>query len=87
MELEILKEVGSMGVGAILGSLIFLMYRRDRLTTEKRINDIHEANSDRLTMLLTKDQESREKNTEALTALSGAIRGMATRYRATDSPL
>lgn len=56
--IEIVQLAGSLGVGAFLGTLIFLMYRRDKSATEKR-----------LTKLLEEDQESRRDNTKALTEL------------------
>ena len=60
---EILQLAGSLGVGAFLGTLIFLMYRRDRTYTEKR-----------LTKLLEEDQETRKDNTKALTELTTLVR-------------
>ena len=59
MELEILEKVGSLGVGCVLGLVIFFMYRRDRKCTESR-----------LTSLIEQDQKTREANTKALTELN-----------------
>lgn len=56
--IDILQIVGSLGVGAFLGLVIFLMYRQDRKASEKR-----------LTLLLEKDQETREEYTKVLTEL------------------
>jgi len=56
--MEILQLAGSLGVGAFLGTLIFIMYRMDRKSSEKR-----------LTRLLEEDQETRRKHTEVLTEL------------------
>ncbi len=52
MENEILTAVGSLGVGAVLGVTIFLMYRQDRRCSE-----------DRLSKLIEADQKSRERAT------------------------
>ena len=57
--LDIISLVGSLGVGAFLGVIIFFMYRQDRRVSEKR-----------LTRLLEEDQKSREDNTKALTELT-----------------
>lgn len=57
--LDIISLVGSLGVGAFLGVIIFFMYRQDRRASEKR-----------LTRLLEEDQKSREDNTKALTELT-----------------
>ena len=73
---SILQIAGSLGVGCFLGTLIFLMYRRDKKTTEERIHNVHEAHSDRLAILLRKDQETREENTKALTELNILLRKM-----------
>lgn len=67
---EILQIGGSLGVGAFGMALIFMMYRKDKVATEKRIHDVHEAHSERLENLLEKDQETREDNTRALTELN-----------------
>lgn len=65
MEFELLKAVGSLGVGCILGLVIFFMYRRDRKFSESR-----------LTNLLEKDQQTREDNTKALTELIVVLRSV-----------
>ena len=76
--LQLAGQIG--GVGGLLAVIIFLMYRRDRhdtekrilfnaIETEKRIHDVHKANAERLEHLLEQDQESREANTKALTEL------------------
>ncbi len=67
---EVLQIAGSLGVGAFLGTIIFFMYRRDRRDTEKRIHQVHEAHCERMDEIINRDQESREKNTEALTELN-----------------
>ena len=67
---ELLQIGGSLGVGTFGMALIFLMYRKDKIATEKRIHDVHEAHSERLESLLEKDQETREENTKALTELN-----------------
>lgn len=58
--MEFLEAVASMGGGgAVVGVIIFLMYRQDKRATEKR-----------LTKLLEKDQETREEHTKAITELT-----------------
>ncbi len=67
---ELLQIGGSLGVGAFLGALIFLMYRKDRRDTEKRIHQVHEAHCERMDEIISRDQKSREENTKALTELN-----------------
>lgn len=71
MLLEIL-QVG--GVGAFLGLIIFLMYRRDRNTTEKMWRESKKFTEDRLTELIEKDQKTREDNTKVLTELTTLLK-------------
>lgn len=71
--MEILQIAGSLGVGAFLGLIIFLMYRRDRNATEKMWRESKKFTEDRLTDLLEQDQESREANTKALTELTTLV--------------
>lgn len=56
--IDVISLVGSLGVGALLGLVIFFMYRQDRKASEKR-----------LSQLLERDQESREEHTKVLTEL------------------
>jgi len=65
-ELEVLKSLVSLGVGGVLGIVIFLMYRRDRRDTEKRWRDITKD----LIVSKDKETESRDKNTAATTELA-----------------
>lgn len=62
---EILQIAGSLGVGAFLGTLIFIMYRLDRKSSEKR-----------LTHLLEQDQETRQEHTKTLTELNTLLKSM-----------
>lgn len=73
---SILQVAGSLGVGAFLGTLIFLMYRRDRLNTEIMWRESKKFTEDRLTELIEKDQESREENTKAQTELITLLKTM-----------
>ena len=76
--MQLAAQIG--GVGGLLAVIIFLMYRRDRkdtekritfnaIETEKRIYDVHKSHSERLERLLEQDQKSREDNTKAITEL------------------
>lgn len=77
---EILHIAGSLGVGALLGVIIFLMYRQDRKSSERRILEDRKSSErrhleawknseERLTQLINQDQETRQENTKALTEL------------------
>lgn len=69
---ELLQIAGSLGVGAFLGALIFLMYRKDRNSTEKMWRESKKFTDE----MVERDQESREKNTRALTKLTTLLRKM-----------
>lgn len=63
MEWSVIQGVLSLGVGGVLGIVIFIMYRRDKKTSE-----------DRLGGLLDRVLDSTEKHTEVLTELTVLIR-------------
>jgi len=62
-DVGIITTVLSLGVGGVLGVIIFLCYRQDKNKTEER-----------LTGLLEQDQQTRRANTEALTELVTLIK-------------
>jgi hypothetical protein len=57
-DIGLVETLSSLGAGGILALIMFLVYRKDRKSSE-----------DRLTNLLDKEIESREKHTAALTEL------------------
>lgn len=67
---EILQIAGSLGVGAFLGALIFLMYRKDRNNTEKMWRESKKFTD----TMIERDQETREENTKAITELNILLR-------------
>ena len=67
---ELLQTAGSLGVGAFLGALIFLMYRKDRNNTERMWRESKIFTDE----MIERDQVSREKNTRALTKLTTLLR-------------
>lgn len=67
--IDLLQIVSSLGVGALLGLVIFWMYRQDRKATEKMWRESKKFTEDRLTDLIAKDQESRQENTKVLSEL------------------
>lgn len=74
--IDFIQLIGSLGVGAFLGAIIFLMYRRDRNATEKMWRESKKFTEDRLTELIEKDQETREQNTKVLTELVILLRNL-----------
>lgn len=58
MEIEVLRNLLELGGLAVLSIIIFFMYRRDRLSSEKRLSN-----------LLHQDQLTREEHTKALQEL------------------
>ena len=67
---ELLQVAGSLGVGAFLGALIFLMYRKDRNQTEKMWRESKKFTDE----LIERDQETREDNTKALVELTDYLK-------------
>ena len=67
--IDLIQIVSSLGVGALLGLVIFWMYRQDRKATEKMWRESKKFTEDRLTDLIEKDQESRQENTKVLSEL------------------
>ena len=58
MEWELIKQILELGGVMVLAVFIFLMYRRDRNSSEKRLSG-----------LLKEDQNTRERHTQVLTEL------------------
>lgn len=58
MEWELIKQLLELGGVAVLAIIIFLMYRRDRTSSEKRLSG-----------MLKEDQETRKEHTQVLTEL------------------
>ena len=58
MEVGIIGTALSLGVGGVLALVIFFIYRKDKNTTETRLSD-----------MIDRDIETREKHTEAITEL------------------
>ena len=79
--MEILQIAGSLGVGAFLGALIFLMYRKDRNNTEIMWRESKKFMEDRLSELVEKDQDTRDENTKANTELNVLLKTMNGRNR------
>lgn len=67
--IDLIQIVGSLGVGALLGLIIFFMYRWDRKATEKMWRESKKFTEDRLTKLLEDGQKTTQDNTKALTEL------------------
>ena len=67
--IDLIQIVSSLGVGALLGLVIFWMYRQDRKASEDRLREDRKFMEDRLTTLLSNYYEAFENNTKALTEL------------------
>lgn len=63
------------GPVAVLALIIFLMYRRDRKSSECEIREDRKFMEDRLTKLMEHDQQTREANTKALAELISFLKG------------
>jgi hypothetical protein len=83
MEQPIVVALANAGGVAILAGIIFMMYRKDKDSSEKRIIEICTGHENRLledrqqlTRMVERDQVSREANTKALTELTTVLERM-----------
>ena len=70
---DILQIAGSLGVGAFLAAVIFLMYRNDRKGSEEKLRQDRVFMEDRLDKIISRDQDTRDANTHALTELTTVL--------------
>ena len=87
MEQAIISALANAGGVAILAAIIFMMYRKDRESSEKRIIDICSTHENRLredrqqlVNMVERDYESREANTKATTELVTVLERMNGRH-------
>jgi len=83
MEQAIIEALANGGAVAILAGIIFLMYRRDRESSERRIADICSGHENRLREdrkqlagMIESEQNTREENTKALQELVTTLQRM-----------
>ena len=69
MELEFIKAVASLGVGAVFGLVVFFVYRTDRKDTEKRMGALLQQDME----LRKEENETRKENTGVLSSLKTLI--------------
>ena len=69
MELEFIKAVASLGVGAVFGLVVFFVYRTDRKDTEKRMGALLQQDME----LRKQENETRKENTGVLSSLKTLI--------------
>lgn len=74
MDLSLLQIIGSLGVGGVLGVVIFLMYRQDRKSSEDRTRQDRVFMEDNLRQIIDRDQSSREDNTKVVQELITLLR-------------
>ena len=65
-----LEAICSLGVGGALAIVIFIMYRRDRKSSETQIREDRKFMEDRLDKIIERDQASREGLTKAVCELT-----------------
>jgi len=76
MEHSIIEAVCSLGVGAVFGITAFFFYRRDRKASEDQLRQDRVFMEDRMDKIINRDQDSREKNTEALKEMTTVLKRM-----------
>jgi len=69
MELDFIKAVASLGVGAVFGLVVFFVYRTDRKDTEKRMGALLQQDME----LRKEENETRKENTGVLSSLKTLI--------------
>ena len=69
MELDLIKAVASLGVGAVFGLVVFFVYRTDRKDTEKRMGALLQQDME----LRKEENETRKENTGVLSSLKTLI--------------
>jgi hypothetical protein len=69
MNTDFISAVASMGIGAVFGVIIFVIYRIDRKASEERYAELCGSMEQRLATLLERDTQTREENTKALQEL------------------
>jgi len=68
--MELLQVAGSLGVGAFLGTLIFVMYRHDRQASELRLSNLLQA-----------DQTTRQEHSRVISELVTLLRSLNGRLK------
>ena len=74
--MEFLSAAASLGVGAFLGTLIFIIYRIDRKASEQRFERLCQHHDQKWSAVVASDQKTREENTKALTELNDMLKKM-----------
>jgi len=74
--IEIIKIAGSLGVGALLAVIIFMMYRKDRKNAEEQLRQDRIFMEDRMDKIINRDQDTREANTKVNTELVTLLQRM-----------
>ena len=70
IEYSLVETLAAGGPVAILAALIYLMYRKDRNSTEKMWRESKKFTDE----MVERDQETREDNTKAITELNILLR-------------
>jgi hypothetical protein len=71
--MDMIGQAASLGVGAFLAVLIFIMYRADRKSSETRFEKLCEHHNKKWEAVVRADQATRHENTKALTQLTAAL--------------
>jgi len=76
MEINIITTIASLGVGAVFGIVVFIIYRIDRKASEQRFEKLCQHHDQKWTVVVAADQKTREGNTKALTELINILTKM-----------
>lgn len=76
-----IEAICSLGVGGVFGLVVFLMYRRDRRSSECQLRQDRTFMEDRLNRIIDRDQVTREMHTKALEELTTLLRRLNGRIK------
>jgi len=80
MDTDFIRSIASMGVGAVFGFIVFIIYRIDRKESIQRFAELCESMEKRLATLLERDSDTREENTKALQELTTLVQRLNGRH-------
>jgi len=75
-----IEALCSLGVGGVFGLVVFLIYRKDRKSSEDQLRQDRIFMEDRMEKIIERDQDTREANTTALVSLNKTLDRMNGRH-------
>jgi hypothetical protein len=76
-----IEAICSLGVGGVFGIVVFIIYRRDRKSSENQQREDRKFMEDRMNQIIERDQATREAHTKAVTELVTLLQRLNGRIR------